>query len=265
MFRQAPLPGLGTRAVGPTLVALLLASPVFAQTVFNRIPTFTSVCYSDQDRYWPEVDQLKETLQAEAEAGEGINSQLTASVDLSQQQQRVMAAMQSNPQRAMEVMQLAQALPIEANEFLMASVEREQAFDEEAAALLDEYRLTLERRTASIDAQIVPLSSPGGNQPANYMDLLRGLYGQWDAEYAIHCAEWFGPTGRYGVFLDGLQSYLLEEWVPASKRLFDRANETEAFLGGVDASRFVFAGEHEAAIRYLDTAYPFLSWRQTTR
>jgi hypothetical protein len=205
------------------------------------------------------------TLLAAAEAGEAINSQLSASVDLSQQQQRVMAAMQSNPQRAMEVMQLVQTLPIEANEFLMASVEREQGFDEEAAALLDEYRATLERRTASIDAQIAPLSAPGGDVPANYMDLLRGLYGQWDAEYAIHCAEWFGPTGRYGVFLDGLQSYLLEEWLPASKRLFDRANETEAFFGGVDASRFVFTGEHEAAIRYLDTAYPFLSWRQTAR
>jgi hypothetical protein len=161
----------------------------------------------------------------------------------------------------MEVMQLVQTLPVEANDFLVVATEREQALDAEASALVDEYRETLAGRTASIDARIGEFA-PGADVPANYMQILDDLYGQWDAEYAVHCGEWYGPSGRYGDFLGALRGYLLDDWVSETKRLTDLKNETQAFLGGVDASGYFFTGEHEAAIRYIDTVLSFLTWRE---
>jgi len=264
MFRQAPLPGRGTRAVGPTLVALLLASPLSAQSLFGRIPPFPSTCYESLDGYTTAVQGIQYDLQTEMYAAEETNLAVSGSIDLMEQQQRLITAMQSNPQRAMEIMQLSQTLPIEENDFFMSSTERERAFDAEASALVEEYRTTLAARTAAIDARIGEFA-PGVDLPDNYMDIMDGLYGQWDAEYAAHCEEWFGPEGRFGRFLQERRGYLLEEWLPEARRLDDLKDEHLAFTAGVDPSRTVFIGEHEAATRYIDTILTLLVWRESDR
>jgi hypothetical protein len=265
MPRKALRARAGSRVLGPTLVALFLAPPLLAQSLFDRIPPLTTACYSEPDRYDEEIAELRYALEAEVEAAQAANTAITSAIDLAQQQQRLMVAMQSDPQRAMAMMQLQQTLPIEANEFAMAAYEREQAFDAEANALAEEYGAALTARTASLDAQIAALSDPGGDLPSNYMQLLEGLYQQWDAEYAALCGEWFGPDGRFAGPLAGLRSYLLDEWLPEEKRLNDLKNEHLAFFGGVDTSRLVFTGEQEAAIRYIGAMQGALAPRETAQ
>jgi hypothetical protein len=254
---------LGTRAVGPTLVALLLASPLGAQSIFERIPAFTSVCYGEQDNHWTELNDLRDSLQAEVYAGEEANLALRRSLDPGQRQQQLMAAMQSNPQRAMEMMQMQQTLATDGSAFAAAELERGQAFDAEAGALMDEYQAELRAKTATIDDRIAVLSEPGG--PAGGPDELPALYRQWDAEYAALCSTWFGSDGRFAEFLSRFRSYLVDEWLPESRRLNDLLRENEEFFAGVERTRWAYLGEHEAAIRHMDFAMAFAGLRESTR
>jgi hypothetical protein len=254
--------GLGTRAVGPTLVALLLASPLSAQSLFDRVPPLTRGCYGGQDSYLEDLEAVRTAIQTEMDGWEEANNALSSAVDPAAQTQRVMAAMQANPQGAMELMQRQQMAPEETSAFLTMNAELESAFEVERENLLNEYRETFDTRVAAIRARIGNLSDPGGPSNPNYMAELRVESARYDAEYVAHCGEWFGPTGRFAEYVGRYRAYLLEEWLPPTRKFFDLERDTLEFFGGVDVTEYRFTGEHEAVVRFMNPIVTFLGWRE---
>jgi hypothetical protein len=135
MFRPAFSLGRGTWAVGSTLGALLFVSPLVAQSVLNTLPPPPTTCYGNQDSFDEDRASVQETVYAEWTRRRDANQAFNLAVDPAERAQRMMAAMQTNPQRAIELMQQTRTIAEEQASFPELS-QRKDELEAEAEVVL---------------------------------------------------------------------------------------------------------------------------------
>jgi hypothetical protein len=261
MLHQASITGLGTRAAGLTLVALLVASPATAQSPFSSVPGLPTGCYTDQDSFDADLEAAKAAAQAEyrrrKEVADGMAQQSFA--DPMGRNQRMMAAMQANPQRAMEIIQAPSMIAQELATRYQETDARLAEFLAEADALAAAFGTFAAPRLDPLVARGNAAHVAGWTTYVKTADG-QGLAREYNAAYEAACSEWLASP-RTSEFLERYRAFLLDEWLAPRTKVFDWEKGDLELFGGMDVSNLLFPDEHDAASHYMEGVAKALAWR----
>jgi Spy/CpxP family protein refolding chaperone len=199
------------------LVSLLItaATSVKAQNYWDKIPTFTSQCYSENDDFVKNIQQLrsevKEKIQKDKEAVE-----LKAS-KMSNEERMAMVTKYQNmsPDEIVKMQKEMTEMTQGQTAFQVAS----SAFEDQFNQLESDFRTEFAKRLGPIESEYRKLPD-GEGTPQWAIKKGEELTIQYNKEYESICNKYFtSPDAKFRVWLNDFSTFLHEEEVPFNQKM----------------------------------------------
>ena len=270
-------------ATPPAPVAKPAARPAVAAPAgpWAKVPALPTACYSSQDTWMDKNNAALDAVQkdhyrqndANAVVEKRLNDAMRANpMAMAQAMQQ---AMMSDPQNAQKYMERMVQQGEQAQTEIPAQGQKEQALDAESKALMKQYRAALNKAYAAGDARWTALKKKGGYAPdANgpgETGVADWIWAEWDLVvrdwkngYQANCAQWWSATGPIHAYMKRYRDFLVNERIPAEKKLGDEPRLDQFRLLSVPATGWRTTTDYEAAEDYLRRASELFAERKAT-
>lgn len=249
-----PLFALTHRKTNLLLISLLMTAitTVKAQNYWDKIPAFTSQCYSENDDFVKSIQQLrsdvKEKIQKDKAAVELKASKMT------NEERMALATKYQNmsPDEIVKMQQEMMEMTQGQTDFQMASSAFEDQFNQLEAAFRSEFA----ERLGPIEAEYRKLPD-GEGTPQWAIKKGEELTLQYNKEYESICSKYFTSTdAKFRVWLNDFSKFLHEKEVPYNQKMIKM--QYGQFGISVDDS----AANLMAVERYLEKCSAIFSLRR---
>jgi len=237
------------------VLAIFPASLAAQASLWTRVPTLPTGCYSDTDTmFLGSVAKSKEVLDAEITRQEELNTTLSGSMDPATMSATMQAAMMKDPQGATKVLQWVQELGTEAYQTKHMNLLKRQA---EIVAQFEPLKAELQAALAKADAALAADmekyygGAESGKQPSPAET--KALMQKWETVHAPVCAQYF-KAGAFPKWLASYKNFLANESVPFDERSFAINKDMLTFYG-LDTRNYQSTVTMTAVSHYLDEAY----------
>jgi hypothetical protein len=242
-----------------SLTSLLFGSSLLAQSAWTRVPPLPRACYSGRDTFEADAEKVRTDLEAAIEAQEQVNRGLgdqLMNMDPATLNQRMMAAIQKDPARAQEIIQLTQSFaPGSAQHTAVMAAEAEDG----------EFRDRKARLTAEYDAGWKAVLGPI-RQRTTYEDATvqsrAAAWAEFNRQYeTVVCPRWFGK--QVPDLLASYRAYLVERRIPKRAEA-EATHVTSLEMFGVSTKAFRPIAEMRAVADYVRFASDLFGQRERT-
>jgi hypothetical protein len=239
------------------LIPLLFGSPLSAQSAWTKVPPLPRACYSGRDTFEADAEKVRTELDAAIEAQEQVNRGLLDQVfkmDPATLQQRMMAAMQKNPERTQEIIQATQSFAAGSAQHtaVMAAEAEEGEFKDGKAKLTTEYR-------AAWIAVLGPINQRASEAPVQSRAT---AWAEFNRQYeTVVCPRWFGK--QVPDLLASYRAYLVERRIPKRAEA-EATHVTSLEMFGVSTKAFRPIAEMRAVVDYVRFASDLFGQRERT-
>lgn len=201
-----------------------LPAPPASSAPWGKAPTLPSGCFTSDGFYEKNdgaMSAMAEEIQRQTEVNNAVE-QKYRSIDPAEMQSRMMEFMTQHPQQAMEFMQKVQAMGENNTGARFQEIEETRtSLRSEFEALTREFDASLETTWEPARALMAALGDGCGARPPGPKEL--AAVDQVNAEYKRLCGEYYGPGGRYQLWLGKYRAFLAEQQVPAYEE-FEKQN-----------------------------------------
>ena len=243
------------------VLAIFPASLPAQASLWTRVPTLPTGCYSDTDTmFLGSVTKSKEVLDAEITRQEEINNTVSAGMNPATMQATMQAAMMKDPQGATKVLQAVQEVGTEEYQTKHMNLLKRYA---EIVAQFDplkaEFQAALAKADAALGADMKKYYAGGesGEQPSPAER--KALMQKWETVHAPVCAQYF-KAGAFPKWLASYKNFLANESVPFDERSFAISKDMLTFYG-LDTRNYKSTVTMTAVSHYLDEAYKVYALR----
>lgn len=279
-----------------TVAGLICAQPLLAQTPtpsakpattpaarpagpWARVPAFPTACYMSQDQWQAQseaaLDAVQQDHERQKEANSAVEQQLHDAMSNNPfaMSQALQQAMMKDPQNAQKIMQQLTQAGEDARTEIPGQAQKDANFQAESKSVVKQYYAALNRAFGPGDARWTALKKKGGYEPdarhpgetgvadwiwAEWALVLR----DWKAGYEANCAEWFGTTGPFQAYLKRYKDYLVNERIPAEKRLGDQPRLEQFEMMNIPTTGWRTTSDYDAVENYLRVAIALYSERK---
>ena len=242
-----------TKQFAWALNLILVAGPLLAQSPWSKVPALPQACYRGQDSFERDVEALKSQLQGDIEKQETINQGIQDQVfkaDPATLQQRMMAAVQKNPEKSQEIMQAMQSLGAPSSQGAATEMGAEESdFQARKTKAMEDYIEESKKVLGPSYARAVEAPPQTRN----------AAWGEYNRQYeTVMCERWFKK--QIPDLLTAYRAYLVEQRIPKQKA--GHAKPVPMFeMLGVSAKEFRSVAEMQGVVDYLRLAFDLYTMR----
>ena len=249
-----------TISTSGTIMVLLIASPLRAQSAWSKAPALPTACYGEQDSHGAALETAVKEMNAEWAKLSAANRALVKQIfaNPATLQQGLMSAMQKDPAKAREIMTFMQtqgAGPSEVGE----AAQKKAALDEKKTKLKAAYQAEKDALLGPIYKRIMQHTTELGGTAADDAIVKAGRI-EYNTKYeTVLCARYFGK--EIPALLAEYREYQVTDIIP-------KGVENEAATGrmlelfGVPAGRYRSEAEMSGVIKYLQLAIELFALRR---
>jgi hypothetical protein len=235
---------------------ILAASPMLAQSQWSKVPALPQACYRGQDTFERDAQALKTQLESDIERQKTINRGIMDQVfkaDPATLQQRMMAAVQKNPEKSQEIIQAMQSLGTPASQGSATEAGTEGAdFHARKTRARDEYIEESKKVLGRSYAAAVAAPAQTRNT----------AWGEYNRQYeTVTCERWFRK--QIPDLLTEYRTYLVEQRIP-KQQAGDAKPVPMLEMLGVSAKEFRSVAEMRGVVDYLGLALDLYTMRSNT-
>ena len=268
-------------ATPPATPAKPALKPAATAGPWAKVPALPTACYMSQDQWQAQSDTALQAVQADHEKQKAANTAVEQRLQSVMQEnpmamaQALQQAMMSDPGNAQKIMEKLTQTGEQAQTEIPGQAQKDSQFQADAQALIKQYNAALEKAFGPGDARWTALKKKGGYEPDAIIPGESGvaewIWAEWDvilrdwkAGYQANCAVWFSTTGPMQAFLKRYKDYLVNERIPAEKRLIDQPRLDQYQMMNVSTTGWRTTSDYDAVEDYLGMASNMFDNRKAT-